>query len=195
MGIGAGRYNTLALDDTGVLHAHIRTYSHMHILTYSHTHILTQSATRVCCVCCAGKRIVGISAGRYNTLAVDDTGVLHAHIRTYSHTHILTYSHTHIITQSATRVRCVCCAGKRIVGISAGRYNTLALDDTGVLHAWGLDGCGSEGRVPAREQAWVPRPVGGGLVGQQVKAFDSGVCGGVGVGVGVCACKYECVWA
>eukprot|EP00983_Pelagomonas_calceolata_P099212 1158433-Pelagomonas_calceolata.AAC.15 len=69
----------------------------------------------------------------------------------------------------------MCAAGKRIVGISSGRYNTLALDDRGVLHVWGLDGCGSGGMVPARETAWMARPAGGGLEGQQVTAFDSGV--------------------
>lgn len=72
------------------------------------------------------------------------------------------------------------------MGISAGRYNTLALDDTGVLYTWGLDGCGSDGRVPARETAYVPRAVGGGLTGQRVTAFDSGRCVSC-VFVGVCS--------
>lgn len=74
----------------------------------------------------------------------------------------------------ALGVHAQCPAGKRIVGISSGRYNVLALDDTGALHMWGLDGCGSEGRVPAKDAAWMARQAGGGLQGQQVKAFDSG---------------------
>lgn len=75
---------------------------------------------------------------------------------------------------------------------SAGRYNTLVLDDAGTLYAWGLDGCATEGEVPARGEAWKARPVGGELAGKRVVAFDSGGCrgwwaivdGGCGMGAG-----------
>jgi hypothetical protein len=65
-------------------------------------------------------------------------------------------------------------AGLFIVGISAGRYNSLALDSNGVLHTWGLDACGSQGLPPPRLDAWKPRPVQEGMRGEKVVSFDSG---------------------
>lgn len=62
-----------------------------------------------------------------------------------------------------------------MMGASAGRYNNLAVDEHGVLHTWGYDGCGSAGgKLPAREDMWKPRVVGGDLQGKRVVAFDSG---------------------
>ena len=90
----------------------------------------------------------------------------------------ITRAHTH--THAHTFVHAI--AGKRIVGLSSGRYNNLALEDTGVLHLWGLDGCG--GALPPKVSGWIVRQAAGELQGQQVKAFDSGVC--------VCVCVSAC---
>jgi hypothetical protein len=67
-------------------------------------------------------------------------------------------------------------AGTWIVGASCGRYNCALLDDAGGLHVWGYDGCGTEGVLPAREDAWKAKPVKGELLGKRVVAVDSGGC-------------------
>lgn len=67
-------------------------------------------------------------------------------------------------------------AGVRVVGVSAGRYSTLALDATGALHSWGLEACATNGSVPAKEAAWSARRVGGDLTGQRVVGVSTGAC-------------------
>lgn len=164
----------------------------------SHIHLSLHQHGDACTYTRAGKRIVGFSAGLYSTLALDDSGAphtftfpLHQHGGACTHTHagqrtvVISASHystlalddsgaSHIHIPPHRHVTHATRAGKRILGISAGRYNTLALDDSGTLHTWGLDGCGSDGHVPAKEEAWKVRQAGGGLQGKQVTAFDSG---------------------
>lgn len=60
------------------------------------------------------------------------------------------------------------------MGASCGRYNTQLLDDQGRLHVIGYDGCGSDGVLPERDQAYKARLVQGELTGKKVAAFDSG---------------------
>ena len=65
-------------------------------------------------------------------------------------------------------------AGVQIVGATARRYNTYVLDARGVLYAWGLDGCASEGVVPPKEEAWKSRSIKGELAAKKVVAVDAG---------------------
>ena len=67
-------------------------------------------------------------------------------------------------------------AGVQIVGATAGRYNTYVLDARGVLYAWGLDGCASEGVVPPKEEAWKSCSIKGELAAKKVVAVDAGGC-------------------
>ncbi|GIL90839.1 hypothetical protein Vretimale_16779 [Volvox reticuliferus] len=64
--------------------------------------------------------------------------------------------------------------GVRIVGAAAGRYVSMAVDESGRLYTWGHDGCSNGGQVPKRSQAYKPRLVEGELAGKRVVAFDAG---------------------
>eukprot|EP00201_Polytomella_parva_P001836 CAMPEP_0175083380 /NCGR_PEP_ID=MMETSP0052_2-20121109/27349_1 /TAXON_ID=51329 ORGANISM="Polytomella parva, Strain SAG 63-3" /NCGR_SAMPLE_ID=MMETSP0052_2 /ASSEMBLY_ACC=CAM_ASM_000194 /LENGTH=540 /DNA_ID=CAMNT_0016354821 /DNA_START=166 /DNA_END=1785 /DNA_ORIENTATION=+ len=65
--------------------------------------------------------------------------------------------------------------GTRIVGVSAGRYNNLAITAEGRLFVWGMDGCATSGVMPARQELWRTRLVKDGpLAREKVVATDSG---------------------
>lgn len=71
---------------------------------------------------------------------------------------------------------CSCRRRASLLGCCIDPTNTFfcSFVPQGVLHSWGLDGCGNGGVVPPRADAWRPRLVTGGLVSKRVVAFDSG---------------------
>eukprot|EP00798_Chlamydomonas_sp_ICE-L_P027171 gene27171-2411_t len=82
---------------------------------------------------------------------------------------VMGYSCHDVVPQKVEKL-----SGIKIVGATAGRYNTYALDDAGALYAWGLDGCSNGGDRPAQGEAWIARKIRGQLDGKQVVAFDAG---------------------
>ncbi|GIL90771.1 hypothetical protein Vretimale_16845 [Volvox reticuliferus] len=64
--------------------------------------------------------------------------------------------------------------GVRVVGAVAGRYVSMAVDESGRLYTWGHDGCSNGGKLPERNEAYKPRLVSGELASKRVVAFDAG---------------------
>ncbi|GLI71601.1 hypothetical protein VaNZ11_016865 [Volvox africanus] len=64
--------------------------------------------------------------------------------------------------------------GVRVVGAAAGRYVSMAVDESGRLYTWGHDGCSNGGKMPERNEAYKPRLVSGELASKRVVAFDAG---------------------
>ncbi|GIL90772.1 hypothetical protein Vretimale_16845 [Volvox reticuliferus] len=64
--------------------------------------------------------------------------------------------------------------GVRVVGAAAGRYVSMAVDESGRLYTWGHDGCSNGGKLPERNEAYKPRLVSGELASKRVVAFDAG---------------------
>ncbi|MEW5307620.1 MAG: hypothetical protein WDW36_009999 [Sanguina aurantia] len=131
-----------------------------------------------------GRRAVQVVTGRYHTLAVTDAGEVfswglndHGQLgrvavgKAGEHDPTPCYSGASCHDGQPRALQGL--EGVKIVGAAAGRYTNMAVDREGRLYVWGMDGC-STGSLPAPEERWRPRLVGGPMQGRRVVAFDSG---------------------
>ncbi|GLC68263.1 hypothetical protein PLESTF_000668100 [Pleodorina starrii] len=132
-----------------------------------------------------GKFVVQVVTGRYHTLALTDQGELYswglndwgqlgrgaAGAQSEADPSPCTAGAS---CHSGTPGLVSLPGGARVVGASAGRYVSMAVDESGRLYSWGHDGCSNGGKLPERDQAYKPRRVGGELEGKRVVAFDAG---------------------
>lgn len=88
----------------------------------------------------AGIRAVAVAAGEIHSLALDDTGAVYAWgDNEYGQMGDGTTTDRYLPVEVSAL------AGRRIIAIAAGGHHSLAVDDTGKVHAWGANGYGQLG--------------------------------------------------
>ncbi|GLI66279.1 hypothetical protein VaNZ11_010037 [Volvox africanus] len=132
-----------------------------------------------------GKFVVQVVTGRYHTMAVTADGELYSWgLNDWGQLGRQAVGATSETDPSPCTAGASCRSGipglvslpgaVRVVGAAAGRYVSMAVDESGRLYTWGHDGCSNGGKVPKRSQAYMPRLVQGELAGKRVVAFDAG---------------------
>ncbi|GLC45365.1 hypothetical protein PLESTB_000314600 [Pleodorina starrii] len=132
-----------------------------------------------------GKFVVQVVTGRYHTLALTDQGELYSWgLNDWGQLGRAAAGAQSEADPSPCTAGASCHSGTpglvslpggaRVVGAAAGRYVSMAVDESGRLYTWGHDGCSNGGKLPERDQAHKPRLVGGQLAGKRVVAFDAG---------------------
>ncbi|GLC45471.1 hypothetical protein PLESTB_000317600 [Pleodorina starrii] len=129
-----------------------------------------------------GKFVVQVVTGRYHTLALTDQGELYSwglnDWGQLGRGAAGAYDESRCTSGPSCRSGVPGLVslpgGARVVGAAAGRYVSMAVDESGRLYSWGHDGCSNGGKLPERDQAHKPRRVGGELAGKRVVAFDAG---------------------
>ncbi|MGO3702061.1 MAG: RCC1 domain-containing protein [Candidatus Saccharimonadales bacterium] len=137
----AGDFHTVALDATGYTYAwgynaQGQVGNNTTTSRNTYANISFQGAL-------TGKTIVKVAAGYYHSMAIDSDG------NTYSwgmnnNGQVGNNSTTNTPTPVAVTSANTPMQGKRIVGISAGYYNSMALSDDGLMYTWGQ---GDNGRL------------------------------------------------
>lgn len=125
--VSCGNSHTVTLDSTGSLHAWGIIGVDQHGKYYSinkSIHISSYGSLR-------GKTITSVSCGAYHTVAIDNTGQLHAWEYNLDKCSISTARSTPESISSCGALR-----GKTITHVSCGSYHTVALDRTGGLYTW-----------------------------------------------------------
>ncbi|GIL66835.1 hypothetical protein Vafri_20228 [Volvox africanus] len=132
-----------------------------------------------------GKFVVQVVTGRYHTMAVTADGELYSWgLNDWGQLGRQAVGATSASDPSPCTSGASCHSGTpglvsmpggvRVVGAAAGRYVSMAVDESGRLYTWGHDGCSNGGKVPERHEAYKPRLVSGELASKRVVAFDAG---------------------
>ncbi|EFJ44442.1 hypothetical protein VOLCADRAFT_64836 [Volvox carteri f. nagariensis] len=110
-----------------------------------------------------GKFVVQVVTGRYHTMAVTEDGELYSwglnDWGQLGRPAVGATSDPGLVSLPG---------GVRVVGAAAGRYVSMAVDDSGRLYTWGHDGCSNGGKLPERNEAYKPKLVSGELAAKRV---------------------------
>ena len=140
--ISCGQMHTIALDTTGAVHAWGYNYNGQlgNSNMYVESHIPVQISTFGSLV---SKTVNSIACGPSYTIALDATGTVHSWgLNRYGQLGNNTTTDSQIPVQISTFGSLV---SKTITSIACGSLHTIALDTTGVVHAWGNNGNGALG--------------------------------------------------
>ncbi len=140
--IACGAYHTLALDSTG--HVHAWGYNYHGELGIGNTNSTQKTPIDISGNgSLQGKIIRAIACGNHHTIALNSDGGVHAWgynmLGQLGNNSTTNYSNPIDISLSGS------INGKTIVAIACGSHNTLALDSTGRVHAWGYNWGGQLG--------------------------------------------------
>jgi alpha-tubulin suppressor-like RCC1 family protein len=102
------------------------------------------------------KTVVAIASGRYHTLALDNTGYVHAWGLNGNGQLGIDDNADRSVPMEVSRVAGTSSlSDKTVVAIACGDWHTVALDSTGKVHAWGRNNNGQLGDNDT-ENSWVP---------------------------------------
>jgi alpha-tubulin suppressor-like RCC1 family protein len=141
--IACGGNHVVALDSTGAVYTWGRNNSgELGTSTNNGTETANPAPTAI--TVAAGKTITAIACGGNHTVALDSTGAVYTWGRNfYGQLGTSTNSGTNNANPTPTAITVA--AGKTIVAIACGRYQTVALDSTGAVYTWGRNFYGELG--------------------------------------------------
>jgi alpha-tubulin suppressor-like RCC1 family protein len=147
--VSCGNIFTLALDSNGGLHSWGRNrYGELGTSTNSGTDTANPTPVSILTMgSLNGKTITAVSCGYTHILALDSNGGLHSWGQNYFG-QLGTSTNNGIFNANPTPVSILTMgslSGKTISAIACGESHTLALDNNGGLHSWGMNGYGQLG--------------------------------------------------
>jgi alpha-tubulin suppressor-like RCC1 family protein len=149
--IACGSIHTVALDSTGVVHAWgYNLYGQLGDGT-SDTgtdKTVPVAVSRASNSSLNSRTVVAIACGQVHTVALDSTGVVHAWgYNFYGQLGDGTSGsdNNKNVPGAVSRASNSSLNGKTVVAIAGGDFHTVALDSTGMVHAWGYNGIGQIG--------------------------------------------------
>ncbi len=173
--IAAGAYHSLALDSTGAVHAWgYRANGRIGIGSTSGNQLLPVSLASSGTL--SGKTVTKITAGDSHSLAIDSTYKVHAW-GAGANGRLGDNNTTDRTAPVAVDVSLSSSLlNKTVIGIAAGTSHSLALDNTGVVHAWGLrtNGRLGVGATSGSQTRPVSLATSGSLNGLTVTAISAG---------------------
>ena len=172
--IACGRFHTIGLDTLGAVHSW--GYNTQGQLGNNNSPNQSQVPVTISTYgSIASKTVTSIACGDYHTIGLDSTGAVHA----WGYNNAGQLGNNNIGTDSPIPLQISTfgsLVSKTITSISCGQSHTVALDTTGVIHAWGNNASGQLGNNIDTSQSQIPVNIStfGSLVSKTVTSIACG---------------------
>jgi alpha-tubulin suppressor-like RCC1 family protein len=170
--ISGGLGHTIALDSIGQVHTWgYNVYGQLGNNTQTQSIIPNAISTFGSL---SGKTIIAVSCGTYHTIALDSVGQVH----TWGYNQYGQLGNNNQVSQSKIPIAISTfgsISGKTVISVACGQFHTMALDSTGIVHAWGYNINGQLGNnTTTQSNTPISLSSFGSLIGVTIVAIQSG---------------------